>query len=335
MFSAITGHRHPKRLLRRALNNQRLPHAYLFTGPEGIGKATMARELAAFLFCGQGITGGPCGQCPACRQFASANHPDWLHIRPDGAAIKISQIREIKKQLAFAPLSAATRVILIEEAQTMRREAGNSLLKMLEEPPPDNLFLLVASDAQPLLPTIVSRCQVISFAPLSQEETVRVMEARAPELDRKRAALLARITNGSPGQALAMKEGRCLEIFAQVTQVLAESADADGAVIEAVLHVAGNMAAAPDELDAVLDLLHILLGEIAVDLATDGCISLGSAVARKEHGRLRELWNLAQLSDKIHAIDRARQALARHCNRGLVCEALLLDLLPVPTFPEL
>jgi len=273
MFADIVGHQRPKRFLSRAVMADRLPHAYLFTGPEGVGKATLARELAAMLFCRQGIEDAPCGHCPACQQFASDNHPDFLHILPDGAAIKISQIREVKKQLAFAPLSARTRIILIEEAQTMRREAGNSLLKMLEEPPPDNLFLVVASDTQAILPTIVSRCQVIPFAPLTEHETVQVLLARAPELNEEQARLLARITEGAPGQALAMKDGQALQIFQQIAKGLlhdGNNPDArpdnkggerrghqvgtppgfhiNGAVaIEEALWLAGLMATAPDE----------------------------------------------------------------------------------------
>ena len=327
MFADIVGHQRPRRLLSRALRGQRLPHAYLFSGPEGVGKATLARELAATLFCRQAGEHGPCGQCPACQQYASGNHPDFIHVLPDGAAIKINQIREIKKQLAFAPLSAPTRIILIEEAQTMRREAGNSLLKMLEEPPPDNLFLIVASDSQPLLPTIVSRCQVVTFTLLSEEDTVQVLQAQAPEIGREEAHLLARITGGAPGQALAMKDGRCLEIFQEIVRALASGCGSRADSIEEALFLAGSMAAAQDELDAVLDLLKILFKELAVLQLTGTEVSLPGAVDRKERQQLRERWNLHQLSDKIQAIDHARQALARNCNRGLVCETLLLDLL--------
>ena len=334
MLTGIIGHQRSKRFLDRVLTGGRLPHAYLFTGPEGIGKATVARALAANLFCRKGVEAVPCGHCPACQQFASGNHPDFIHVVPDGAAIKIDQIREIKKQLAFAPLSATTRVILVEEAQTMRREAGNSLLKILEEPPPDNLFLVVASDAQPILPTIVSRCQVLSFSPLTEEETVQVIQAHAPDIDREQAGLLARITEGAPGQALAMKDGQCLDIFSRIIMVLIKDDCSQPAVIEEGLHLAGVMAAAREELGLLLDLLKILCKELSVALLTGTDISLLAARKPKEKDRLRERWNLAQLSDKIHAIDRARQALARNCNPALVCEVLLLDLLldPVPDF---
>jgi len=327
MFADIVGHQRPRRLLSRALRGQRLPHAYLFSGPEGVGKATLARELAATLFCRQDGEHGPCGQCPACRQYGSGNHPDFIHVLPDGAAIKINQIREIKKQLAFAPLSAPTRIILIEEAQTMRREAGNSLLKMLEEPPPDNLFLVVASDAQPILPTILSRCQVLSFAPLAEEETIKVILRHAPELGHTRAGLLARIAAGAPGTALAMKDGAGLDIFSQIVTALAKTGVPPSAAIEDALHLAGRMAAASDELTLILDLLLILYKELSIALLTGTDIELLIETGSKERELLRERWQLPQLSDKIQAIEHARQALARNCNRGLVCETLLLSLL--------
>ncbi|MCI5142287.1 MAG: AAA family ATPase, partial [Candidatus Electrothrix sp. ATG1] len=137
-FSSIIGQAKAINLLTRALHTNRLAHGYLFLGPEGVGKTTTAQALAASLFCQTTQANSPCGHCGGCIKFASANHPDLLTIRPEGARIKIQQIRELKKSLSFPPFEAGLRIIIIEDAQTMGREAGNSLLKILEEPPPNN-----------------------------------------------------------------------------------------------------------------------------------------------------------------------------------------------------
>ena len=173
-FSEIIGQPKAVKLLNRSLTSGRLAHAYLFTGPDGVGKNTTARSMAGLLLCDNTSGTDPCGFCPGCQKFASGNHPDFLHIKPQGAVIKIDQVRELKKALSFSPFEAEYRVTILEDVHTMRREAANSLLKLLEEPPPDNILLLTADESEQLLTTIVSRCQVIPFSPIPREQTAEI-----------------------------------------------------------------------------------------------------------------------------------------------------------------
>lgn len=305
----------------------RLAHAYLFSGPDGVGKATVARAMAAGLLCSDSSTPGPCGKCPGCLQFASGNHPDFLHIRPDGASIKIGQIRAIKKQLAYSPFAGGMRIVLVEEAQTMRREAGNSLLKMLEEPPPDNLFLIVASDAEPVLSTILSRCQLISFAPLADDLAAAVIRSHAPELGERESLLLAGLSEGCPGRALTMETGEVLALRDQLIPALLGEKRSEAQAVEEGLFLAGAMAELKTDLDLLLDLLTVFFKDTLLLSLCGEPSSHVSAARTKELALARERWNLSQLSDKVHAVDCAVRALARNCNRGLVCEVLMLRLI--------
>ncbi|HFQ88921.1 MAG TPA: DNA polymerase III subunit delta' [Desulfobulbus sp.] len=307
-------------LLTRALSSGRLAHAYLFSGPDGVGKTRTAMEVAAALLCTDPDQ-RPCRRCPGCLKFASANHPDFLAIRPDGVAIKIDQVRELKKSLAFAPFETGLRVVVLEEVQTMRREAGNSLLKVLEEPPPDNLLILVASDSEPILPTILSRCQVIPFYPLPLELAAEIIARENSELDREGALALATLTNGCPGQAGRLEAGGALELYRQVVAELAAPAAGEAAQVETALALAARMAELKQELDVLLDLLRIFFKDVMI-------AALSGSASSREVVLARERWNLERLSDKIAAIDSAHRALARNCNRALVCETLLLDLFP-------
>ncbi|HEB70474.1 MAG TPA: DNA polymerase III subunit delta' [Desulfobulbus sp.] len=327
LFSEIRGHSRALGLLTRVMSTGRLAHAYLFSGPDGIGKATVAREMAASLFCTEKDTPEPCGHCPGCRQYDSGNHPDFIHVQPDGVSIKIDRIRALKKQLAFSPFAGGMRVILIEEAQTMRREAANSLLKLLEEPPPDNLFLLIASDAEPILPTIVSRCQVVAFAPLADDIAAEIIGMHAPELDGQTSLMLAGLSGGCPGRALTMEAGDVLPLRDQVVAALLEQRWPRARAVEEALFLARELAGLNSGFDLLLDLLRLFFKDGMLATLGSESPSYSGVDDSKDPLLLRERWNLSQLSDKMRAIDAATDALARNCNRALVCEVLMLNLI--------
>ena len=210
LFSKIIGQEKAKGFLLNVMSRKKVPHAYLFTGIPGIGKTSAARAFAMALNCRapSGIDG--CGVCPCCRKILGGNFPDFISIGPDGKNIKIEQIRELNHNLGYAPLSGGYRVCVIQRAEAMTGEAANSFLKTLEEPPPGNILVLNATDPRDLLPTIVSRCQRVSFRPLKTEEiTGRLAESTS--LDVSAAAILARTADGSLGRALEMGESNYLE----------------------------------------------------------------------------------------------------------------------------
>jgi len=325
-FSAILGQTKALTLLSRALKSSRLAHAYLFAGPDGVGKTTVALDLAAILLCRDPLADRPCGTCPGCLKFQSGNHPDFLRIRPDGAAIKIDQIRELKKALNFAPFESRLRIVLLEEVHTMRREAANSLLKVLEEPPADNLLLLVGNAAGSLLDTIVSRCQVIPFAPLPLALAAGIIRTHRPELDDSGSLALAALADGCPGQALAIEADGILALYGRIVEALLAQHDKAAERVERALALAVDLAEAKEGIAPLLALLRIFLKD-TMAARTGPSVCSGAPEVK----RARERWNLQQLSAKMAAVDLAEQALARNCNRGLTSEVLLLDLFDCST----
>ena len=315
-FSEIIGQPKAVQFLSRALSGNRLAHGYLFTGPDGVGKRTTAAALAGALLCEMPYEEEPCGRCKGCLKFLSGNHPDYLVIRPDGATIKIDQIRALKKDLRFPPFEAGMRIVCIEDVQTMRREAANSLLKILEEPPPDNLLLLIASESQALLPTILSRCQVIPFTPLTLEQAGMVIRCNDPVLTPEDAHALAVVTGGCPGQVHQLHGDDVLNLRKSCLQALFSGGRSEAESVELALDLAGRMAELKDGLETLFDLLAFDCKERLVALLCEGKPDAG-----------RERWNLEQLSDMVQAVESARRSLAANCNRGLACEVLLLELL--------
>lgn len=190
-----------------------LPHALLLSGPAGTGKGEAALTLAQLLNCQAPPTPGitpfaslsahRCGTCRSCRRIDAGTHPDVRVIAPEGSHIKIAQIRDLCNTLLAKPLEASHRVVLIKDAGRMNREAANALLKVLEEPPKGTFFVLTTSQPSELLPTVLSRCQLIRFRPLARETVVRCLMEEA-HLPRHQAESVAALSDGSLALAREM-----------------------------------------------------------------------------------------------------------------------------------
>ncbi len=252
-FRDILGQERVLNYLQTALKAGRLAHAYLFLGPEGVGKATTAKALAAALNCEAALPDGDaCGVCPSCVRLAAGTHPDYLEIRPTSEGrqpqIKIEQIREFRRLTAYPPVGGGWRVAFIKPAEDLNDAAANALLKTLEEPPPRHLMVLTARVEADLFPTIVSRCQKLAFAPLPAalvaQELVRQKGLPQPE-----AALLAALCGGSLGRALAFDPD---ELIRRRDHVLADLQQLSGGGISAILDWAQRLAKNVEEADNFL-----------------------------------------------------------------------------------
>ena len=234
----ILGQREPKRRLRRLLETDRLPHALLFSGPEGVGKRRTAEALAATLLCSSPAAGHPCGTCESCRAFSRGIHPDFFFVVPEAVgkgarSIRIEAMRALGSALARPPELAPRQVALIDDAQRMNEAAANSFLKTLEEPTGDVVFLLVTGMRAALLDTIVSRCLEIPFGPLALPELSEVLHRHGGEAEE--AAALAALADGSAGRALALhaegalrRREEAVSLLARVPQIPPLSLWAEG-----------------------------------------------------------------------------------------------------------
>ncbi|MBO8142557.1 MAG: DNA polymerase III subunit delta' [Firmicutes bacterium] len=196
----IRGQAAATRLLKGALASGRVAHAYLFTGPRGVGKTTVARIFAAGLVC-EGPDGSvrPCGRCGACDDALAFRHPDVVRLEPDGDVIRIEQIRALKRRAGLKPSRGRRQVFLVEPAEAAGEAAQNALLKVLEEPLGPSVFVLIAHQETFLLPTVVSRCVHVRFQRLSREAAAAILRERLGYGDA--AELAAALGNGSISQA--------------------------------------------------------------------------------------------------------------------------------------
>jgi DNA polymerase-3 subunit delta' len=204
----IQGHEAHVRAFRRAAERGRLAHAYLFTGPPGVGKRRFARELAGAILC-ENPTGPveACGTCGACTLLAAGNHPDFFAVgRPaESNELPIEVMRELCHGFALKPARGRGKVAVLDDADDLNEEAANCFLKTLEEPPPRSVFILIGTSPERQLTTIVSRCQVVRFAPLPEPVVKDILRRQGVE-DGQMVSRLVRLAPGSPGQAMALAE---------------------------------------------------------------------------------------------------------------------------------
>ncbi len=198
-------------LFQNAIRNNRLAHAYIFAGQEGIGKMLFSRELAKTIFCQHpGIDA--CDSCNTCQRISHDNFSDLFFILPEknSRVIKIDQLKELQDVLSVKPLESKYKVVIIQSADRMNEEASNCLLKTLEEPPSYAIIILIATSLESVRETVRSRCQIVRFSPLSPT-VVRDILINRFHLDNKRAEQLAAVSNGSIERAALLSGADALE----------------------------------------------------------------------------------------------------------------------------
>lgn len=226
-FSEVYAQDHVTQILQSALESGRIAHAYLFTGPRGVGKTSLARIMAKSLNCEKGPTTHPCNVCVNCTEITAGVSPDVIEI--DGASnTGVDDIRELQRELLYAASGAKYKIYIIDEVHMLSKNAFNALLKTLEEPPPNVIFIFATTEPQKVLPTIISRCQRYDFKRIPVEAIVQRLADLAREenitIDEDSLYLIARKADGGMRDALSLMDqtisycGDKIEI-AQVRQI--------------------------------------------------------------------------------------------------------------------
>ncbi len=206
-FTELVGQEHVVRALTNALRQQRLHHAYLFTGTRGVGKTTLARILAKSLNCETGVTDAPCGKCSACTEIDAGRFVDLIEL--DAASnTQVDNMRELLENALYAPTSGRYKVYIIDEVHMLSRSAFNAMLKTLEEPPGHVKFILATTDPQKIPVTVLSRCLQFGLKQIPQpqirERLTEILAAENVPADAQSIALVARAAEGSLRDALSL-----------------------------------------------------------------------------------------------------------------------------------
>ncbi len=289
LWDRVVGHTAAKLSLQKAVEQGNINHSYLFTGPPAVGKFMVARAFAAAILCPE----GGCGVCNTCRRVLEEKHPDVTVVRPAGKNIPVETIRAVRLDSFKRPSEGDHRIYIIKNADRMWEEGASTLLKVLEEPPANVVFILVTASPGALLPTILSRCQEIRFANVPTDELTEYLVANK-QVTPERADLIARLSGGVLGRALDW----CDEPWRLTRR-------------DAVIRVARALRRA--DLNRVLEMAGELLGEVRApvegladrfgerkEALADG--SLDDAMVRRVARELDEELKREQIKEEIRGV---------------------------------
>lgn len=324
----VVGHQAVVARLRSTVADDRPAPAYLFCGPPGIGKRTVADAFTMELLCATPTAEGACGTCAQCIRVSGGTHPD-VHVvarEEDRRDIRTEQVRELTRWLVLRPLMAHRKVAVLDGAETLNEHGQNALLKTLEEPPGASVLLLAAGRASLLLPTVRSRCQQVRLDPLSDADLGQFLEREG--VPRAEAALLVSRSGGSPGRALALRGDPLGERRSLLLDRLARLPDLSAAEVSGLAQALARGEVQP-ALEAVASWCRDLLGLVAGDGRpphnADAADALRAAAARTSiRGVLHQLQVVCATIDAIE----------RNANRALALETMLLALRRLARDPE-
>jgi len=322
-LGSVMGQGRVLELLRRQMESQRLAHAYLFSGPVGVGKALTARVLAQALNCPES-PGEGCGHCSSCDRIRRGVHPDFLVLQPDGRWIKVEQVREIEARCETGPFEGKYLVVMIEPADRLNQAAANALLKTLEEPKNGVLFCLITAAPHKIMATVRSRCQSLRFGALDDEDMHRFLVERLG-LDEERLGSIEAMSDGSPGRAVALSYdsgwARLVELRSKLLRVALGPFSTSAAFA-----LGAELGMLKDQFEPFLDLLDLELGRLLRTgvhrrtVGDDGEASWSSAGAvENPGGRPRVLFAWYSASRQ------ARRLFQANGNRRLLAETLVVE----------
>lgn len=319
-------------MLHTAAGADRLAHAYLLIGPPHVGKMTVAFHLAQLVNC-ESPGPGPCQACSQCARIASGHHADvqviGLPVNDDGGLgtqIRIEQVRDLRKQASLRPYEGKTRVFILEDVELLTTEAANSLLKHLEEPPPNVLLTLLAANEYAILPTVLSRCQRIElsampFALLEQALT------RDHGVDGKRASLISRLSGGCPGWAIsAARDQAVLDARLEALDEQVSLAEADLPTRFRFANSLGNAFYRDrPRVRGVLDICRTWWMDLLLCLAGVPDQAVNIHLAGKLDAHAQDL-TVRQAHTFLNHLSRARDMLERNVTPRIVLEWLMLKM---------
>lgn len=314
----IAGHDGALESLESDMRTGELSHAYLFAGPDGVGKFIAAKRMARFLQC----KSGGCGKCSDCKEIDNNCHADTVQIFDNGGSAKIEEIRKVMEKLNLTK-NCKYKILLMQSIERMTVESANALLKTLEDPPENVIFLLTTDRIKEVMATILSRVRIVRFKRLANDDIKKLVRAYSPFVEEKKLETICRFAMGRPGKALTLLDNRDLfalyeKLFADIGTFLdnPDKADQFTYVAELVKLSKDN-----DDSRAIrefLDVFQIAVRARLKTLAEDAVFPLD-----KEKN---DFMKIVRITVILEQIQKSLELLGRNVNNRLLLENLMLTL---------
>lgn len=330
-MNVLLGHDRLLSFLERTAKEGRPAHAYLFSGPEGVGKKLAALRFACLLNCPD-RRNDPDDSCPVCTKIVEGKHPDVRVENPEKGMIRIEKVRNILAAFRFAPIEARYRVIIIDDAHLMNRSAQNALLKTLEEPPAFAVLILISSKPSLLLSTVRSRCRRLAFGSIPQESVASILVQKG--VNRDKASVLASMSCGSPARALEMEQGNFMKLREQIIGAFAHAEDMGiRGALELSAAVSSDRPTAVRAIDIACTWIRdVLMEQIGADGIEKVHVDLLDRISEAAQHQSSE-----QLISVYEELLRAAELVEAdiNVNRNLVTDVMLLKALRIMAGPGL
>ena len=329
----FVGNEHVVSLLSKSVIKDHISHSYLFSGPANVGKETLAIKFAQFLQCKDFSIEGPCGVCLSCWKISQENHPDVRFVEVDSEknisrnrfSVGIEDIIDIQRTFILKPLEGVYRIFIFREASFLTEDAFGALLKWIEEPPPNVIFILITDNYSAILPTITSRCQIITFTHVSQEKIDSAL-AQFSYGDQQQRIELSKLSKGSIGWAInASKNPEIIDDYKHRIHIASTLFESD---LESRLEYAEDMdrALRNDKEEAIKN-LGILMSwwrdlMVAKNELPGSVLNTFALDVLLRHSAMMSNF---QILTFIHKIEETIELLKRNVNSRLVLDSLMLS----------
>lgn len=320
-FDSAVGNRQIKEYFEKAIQLNKISHGYILSGEDGMGKMELAKAFAQMVQCeGQGKK--PCMECHSCKQFLSGNHPDIVYVKHEKpGVIGVDDVRSgINSDILIKPYSSPYKIYIVDEAEKMSIQAQNALLKTIEEPPSYGIILLLTSNAEGFLPTILSRCMVLHLKPVSDGEMTEYLKGQG--IFEERIPTLVKFSRGNVGKAMRMAQSESFTVM--IEQIMTLLKKADQMNIHELLGFVAILTGYKLEIRDCLDFMQMWYRDALMLKATN---DLNLLIFKEEYAAIREVGNKKSyeaIEKIIQAIDTAKRRLDANVNFELTMEILLL-----------
>ncbi|KAF0156953.1 MAG: DNA polymerase III subunit delta' [Syntrophaceae bacterium] len=322
-FANIYGHQKQIGMLQKAMAQERVGHSYLFSGPDAIGKKTLAMAFTQALNCENAAERyDSCGNCSSCRKMIHRNHPDIHVLETQAQFIRIDAIRNIQEQMTFKPLEGRRRVFIIDDADKMNEQSANALLKTLEEPSADNIIMLVTARPYWLPQTILSRCRHVRVNPLAVE-TVAQFLIEQQQMDASKALLLASLSGGSIGQAIELDSEDMIAYRTELSRLLSTASLRNPM---SLLALASFLGQDKKEIKQGLKLLNTYFRDALVYKETAQASMIINSDDLPVIASLACRLNGEQILQNITLVEKSNETIEMNVNKSLTLEAMAFNL---------